>query len=199
MKRYILGFTGASGAVYGLRLLQKLLEMGHELHVIITPSGIRVLKEEAGLHLLGSLERQRDILAGYTGTKDDRLHVYDYEDIGAPIASGSYQTDAMLVVPCSMGSLASIAAGLSSNLLERAADVTIKEGRKLILVPRETPLSSIHLENLLRLSKAGVTILPAMPAFYTHPRHVEDIIDFIAGKILDQLKLEHNLYTRWGE
>lgn len=183
MVRVVIAITGASGVIYGKRLLEVLMEKGIEVHLILSRAGRLVVREELGLEP-ESLER----LAS---------RAYDPEDLKAPLTSGSFRVDAMIVVPASMKTIAAIASGYSDNLITRAADVALKEGRPLILVPRETPLSPIHLENLLRLSRMGAIILPAMPAFYHGPRKIGDLVDFIVGKILDRLGLDHALYSRW--
>lgn len=193
-KPWVIGITGASGAVYGVRLCRFLLSRGEHLHVVITDAGWRVLKEELGWDAGRRLESLEKHLGGFSGS-------YEYvpnQDIGAKTASGSFLTKGMVIVPCSMGTLSGIANGASDNLLERTADVMLKEGRKLILVPRETPLHAIHLENMLKLSRLGVRMIPAMPAFYQGPQTVDDLIDFVAGKILDMMEIEHQLYKRWG-
>lgn len=182
--RIVVAITGASGAIYGKRLLEVLREKDVEVYLIISNAGRLVVKEELRL-APEDLER----LA---------VRAYDPEDLMAPLTSGSFKTEGMVVIPASMKTVASIASGYSDNLITRAADVALKEGRTLILVPRETPLSPVHLENLLKLSRMGVVILPAMPAFYHRPRRVEDLVDFIVGRILDQLGLDHDLYKRWG-
>ena len=181
--RIVVAITGASGTIYGKRLLEVLRDNAIETHLIISHAGQLVLRDELGLE-----PKELERLASRT---------YNPEDLMAPLTSGSFKTDGMVVVPASMKTVAAIASSYSNNLITRAADVTLKEGRKLILVPRETPLSPIHLENLLKLSKIGVVILPAMPAFYHKPRRVEDFVDFIVGKVLDQLGLDHDLYKRW--
>ena len=181
--RFVIGVTGASGSIYALRLLEVLRQGGHELHAVVTDSGWRVLAYECGVDRAALAERV-DVL-------------YDVADIGAAIASGSFLMDAMVVVPCSMKTAACIAGGISDNLLTRAADVALKEGRPLLLVPRETPMHAIHLENLLKLARLGVKVLPACPAFYHRPESVADIVDMLVGKICDSLGVEHHLFTRW--
>lgn len=193
MKRLAIGMTGASGAPYALCLMEELLRQGHEVHVTVTEAAWRVLKEEHGW----SVERREETLRKALKADSVRLHYHPIRDIGAPIASGSFPCDAMVVIPCSMGTLAKIAQGISSNLLERTADVMLKEGRPLIVVPRETPLNLIHLENMTKLARCGATVLPAMPAFYHGPRDLEDMVRFVAGKVLDQLNIPHRLYKRW--
>ncbi|MBP1155261.1 MULTISPECIES: flavin prenyltransferase UbiX [unclassified Paenibacillus] len=193
-KPWVIGITGASGAVYGVRLCRFLLSRGEQLHIVITDAGWRVLKEELGWDASRRQESLHQHLGGYEGS-------YEYvpnQDVGAKTASGSFLTQGMVVVPCSMGTLSGIANGASDNLLERTADVMLKEGRKLILVPRETPLHAIHLENMLKLSRLGVRMIPAMPAFYQGPQTVDDLIDFVVGKIVDNMEIEHQLYKRWG-
>jgi flavin prenyltransferase len=192
-KRFVVGMTGASGAPYALCLLEELLRQGHEVHLVVTEAAWRVLKEEHDWDVSAREVAFRDRWRNLPG----QLVHHPIKDIGASIASGSYPVDGMVVIPCSMGTLAKLAAGLSTNLLERAADVMIKEGRPLVLVPRETPLSSIHLENMLRLSRIGVKIVPAMPAFYHRPETLDDIVRFVAGKALDQMSVPHQLYRRW--
>ncbi len=180
--RLVVAVTGASGVIYGKRLLE-VLEGKAEVHLIISRAAERLIEHE-----LDTTRRNLEKLAN---------HIYDEDDLCAPIASGSFKTDAMIIVPCSMKTLAGVANGYSENLILRAADVTLKERRKLILVPRETPLSSVHLRNMLELSMQSVIIVPAMPAFYHRPKTVEDLVDFVVGKILDSLGVEHELYKRW--
>ncbi len=184
-----LGITGASGAPYAVRLLRALNETGTPVRLLLSAYGWRLLAEETGI---GS----QDELRAATGDWS-RVEVYDSLDRGATPASGSAASRGMVVCPCSMGSLASIAAGTSRNLVERAADVALKERRPLILVPRETPLSLIHLENMTRLTRAGATIMPAAPGFYGRPRSIDDLVDFVIARILDHLGVEHRIGTRW--
>ena len=197
-KTVCLAFTGASGMPYGVRLLECLLGAGCHVQLLYSQAAQIVARQEMALDLpTRPSETQanfRHRFASLTGTLD----VYGREEWFSPVASGSNPPDAMVVCPCTMGSLASIAQGLASNLIERAADVVLKEGRKLILVPRETPLSVIHLENMLRLSRAGAVILPPNPGFYHHPETVDDLVDFVVARILDQLSVAHTLMQRWG-
>jgi len=190
--------TGASGSVYGLRLVEQLCLSGIEVTFTASCSGSEVCREETGLDLSGDLEKAAVRLREHLEI-DAGVRMVHPDDLFCPAASGSAAPDAMIVAPCSMGTLARIAAGISGNLIERAADVMIKERRPLLLVPRETPLSTIHLENMLRLSRSGVQIIPAMPAFYHGPDSVIDMVDFVVGKVLDQLGMEHRLYKRWKE
>lgn len=195
--RWVVGITGASGSVYGIRLIEALLDQRIEVHLVISDAGWRVLKEEADWNAA----RRPEALAAAFGSavSEGRLVYHPAADIGASIASGSFRTEGMVVIPCSMGTLAAIAGGTSDNLLARAADVMLKEGRKLLLVPRETPLHAIHLENMLKLARLGVRIVPAMPAFYYRPATMFDMINFMVGKVLDNMGLDHDLYRRWGD
>ena len=196
MKRLIVGITGASAVIYGVRLLEVLVKRQEfEVHLTISASGARALWEELKIKI-DINNFQLNPLIGV----DSQQVVYHHEsDIGAAIASGSFRTEGMIVVPCSMGTVASIAAGISRNLIHRSADVCIKERRKLVIVPRETPLSSIHLENMLKLSRVGVCVLPAMPGFYHFPKTVDDQINFVVTKILDQFGIDSGLTQRWKE
>lgn len=190
-KRIIVALTGASGAPYARRLLDCLLQAGTQVHLVVTPAGQRLLRDELGI-------RETSCRA-LIGRDDDRLTVQPYRDIGATIASGSFLTDGMIVCPCSSNRLASIAAGLGDNLLDRAAAVTLKERRLLVLVPREMPLSRIDLLNALRLTESGVVICPASPGFYMRPETIDDLVDFVVGKLLDLFGIDHELNTRWSE
>ncbi|MFD0670417.1 UbiX family flavin prenyltransferase [Cohnella sp. GCM10027633] len=196
-RRWVVGMTGASGAPYGVKLCKELLAAGIHVHLVVSDAGWRVLKEELGW----DAARRPDALeAAFGGAiAAGTMTYHPLGDIGASIASGSFRAEGMVVIPCSMGSLSAIAAGASTNLLTRAADVTLKEGRPLLLVPRETPLSAIHLENMLKLARLGVRIIPAMPAFYNGPQTVEDIVSFLVGKVMDSMGITHNLFRRWGE
>jgi 4-hydroxy-3-polyprenylbenzoate decarboxylase len=197
MKNTVVGITGASGSIYGLRLIEELLRAERQVTVLLTDAGRQVLKFETGLGLAENPQECLQELQKYFNT-DDKLKYYALNDFFAPAASGSNTAEAVVICPCSMGTLGRIAAGLSDNLLERVADVALKENRKLLLVPRETPFNQIHLENLLRLSKAGAQILPAMPGFYQQPETVADLVNFLVAKILDNLGVEHQLFKRWG-
>jgi 4-hydroxy-3-polyprenylbenzoate decarboxylase len=199
MKKTItLAMTGASGAPYTLRLLEQLLEGGHRVQFLCSQPGQVVLAMESDLKLSSSPRQMQQELVNYFGCASDRLAVYGRDQWTAPVASGSSVADAMVVCPCSMGTLACIAQGISNNLIHRAADVVIKEQRKLIIVPRETPFSSIHLEHMLRLSQLGVVILPPNPGFYQGVEGVQDLIDFVVSRILDQLGIANNLSPRWA-
>ncbi len=198
MSIYTVAITGASGAPYALRLLEVLIKGGHNIYLCVSGDGLSILNEETGLLLKGSETDIQHSLEKHLGAGEGRLRYFDEDSMYAPIASGSTRVDAMVVIPCSMKSLASIANGYASNLIERAADVMLKEKRRLILVPRETPLNAIHLKNMLTLAKVGCYIIPAMPAFYHHPEKVQDMVDFIVGRVLDNLGLENDLAPRWG-
>ncbi len=196
--RIIVGITGASGSVYAEKLLKELLDGGHEVIVVLTDAGRYVMEREIGLNLAGDFEKVENTLKSWFNCEGSKLlKCVEIGDITAKISSGSYPVDAMVVIPCSMGTLGSIRAGISKNILERAADVSLKEGRPLILVPRETPLNDIHLENMLALRRSGATILPAMPAFYNEPKSMDDLISFVVGRVLDALNIEHHLYKGW--
>lgn len=198
MGKYIIGITGASGAIYGMRLIEECLKAGHEIYLTITKSGRIVIKEELNMDLDLNVEMIEDRLLDYFKVSKDVFTYYDIDHISSAIASGSFRTDGMIIAPCSMATVSAIAHGSSNNLLERAADVILKEGKPMILIPRETPLSAIHLENLLKLARLGVKIIPPMPSFYTHPKTIDDIVNNTVGRILDQLNIEHNLCKRWS-
>jgi 4-hydroxy-3-polyprenylbenzoate decarboxylase len=183
---------------YGIRLLECLLEAGCHVQLLYSQVAQIVAKQEMDLDLPARAKEAQTYFRECYSTLPGQLEVYGREEWFAPVASGSNPPDAMVVCPCTMGTLASIAQGLASNLIERAADVVLKEGRKLVLVPRETPFSAIHLENMLRLSRAGAVILPPNPGFYHHPQSVEDMVDFVVARILDQLAVPHTLMPRWG-
>jgi 4-hydroxy-3-polyprenylbenzoate decarboxylase len=198
MSRYTVVITGASGSAYGMRVIEQLALAGHEVSVTMTETGRDVTSYELGFDL--PMEEPAKAIRRYLELTDDvRVRYACANDLFDPIASGSHRVDAMVVVPASMGFVASVANGLANNLPERAADVMLKERRQLVIVPRETPLSLIHLRNLTRLAEAGAVIVPAMPAFYQRPQTVDDQVSFVAGKILDVLGVEHALFERWGE
>ena len=195
-----LALTGASGLAYGLRLLECLLRAERPVQLVYSQAAQIVARQELDLELPSRpAEARTALLARLPGVPAELLQVFGREEWFAPIASGSNPPQAMVVCPCTMGTLAAIAQGLSDNLIERAADVVLKEGRKLILVPRETPFSVLHLENMLRLARMGVVILPANPGFYHHPQTVGELVDFVVARILDQLAVAHSLMPRWGE
>jgi len=183
--RLTIAITGASGVIYGKRLLEELRNKKIETHLVISQAAKKIIKHE-----LGTSEKSLEKLAN---------HVHEIDDWSSPIVSGSFKTDGMVIIPCSMKTLAGIANGFAENVILRAADVTLKEKRKLIIVPRETPLNTIHLRNMLELAKQGAYIVPAMPAFYHKPKNIDDLVDFVVGRVLDILEIEHNLYKRWQE
>lgn len=195
-RRVALFITGASGAVYGLRVLEELLrDDALEVHLSISPAAQKVLKVEHGISVdLATFEP-----TALQVKNAERAVYHAHDNVAAPPASGSFRIEAMAIVPCSMGCAAAIAHGISNDLIERAADVMIKERRPLVLVPRETPLSAIHLENLLTLAKLGVTVLPASPGFYGQPKSVAEMVDFVVARVLDHLRVENRLGPRWGE
>lgn len=188
MKTFILGITGASGSLYAVHTAKALLEAGCRLHIVATDMGHRVMEYETGRSI-------QEWVAGLP----DTASLEDNNNLFASIASGSHPCDGMAVVPCSMSTLGQLAAGITPNLLTRAADVTLKQKRPLVLVPRETPLTSIHLKNMLALAQCGACIVPAMPAYYNHPMTLDDIASFMAGRVLDCFGIENHIYTRWKE
>jgi len=182
--RLVVAITGASGVIYSKRLLEVLREKKVETHLIVSIAAERVIEHE-----LEMTKKDMEKLAS---------HVYGVDDFSAPLMSGSFQTEGMIIIPCSMKTLAGIAHGYSDNLILRAADVTIKERRRLIVVPRETPLSAVHLRNMLTVARLGVAVIPAMPGYYFKPKKMDDLVDFVVGKILDCLGVEHRLFSRWS-
>jgi len=181
-KRIAVALTGASGAIYGSRLVRALVRLEHEVHLVVSDAAVEVARLETGVDLPS------------TGPSITR---YGEKEIGAPMASGSYPLDGMVIAPCTMATLSAVANGLASNLTHRAADVCLKEGRTLILVPRETPLNRIHMENMLKAHDAGAVIMPAMPPFYGRPGSVEEVVDHMVGRILDRLGVDNDLAPRW--
>ncbi|HIE65426.1 MAG: flavin prenyltransferase UbiX [Nitrospira sp.] len=196
MKSYVIAISGASGAVYGVTLLDFLLRAKHKVYLTLTHEARLIIKGEMGLDWGANFQETSNILDKRYGDYD--LVCCDERDMTAPIASGSVPTEGMVVAPCSMKALAAIAHGISSTLVERAADVTLKEKRPLILIPRETPLSRIHLKNMLILADMGATLMPAMPAFYHRPKSIDDMVQFVVGRVLDALKIENQMITRWS-
>lgn len=194
-----LALTGASGMVYGIRLLECLLAAGARVYLVYSQAAQVVAKQEMDLTLPARSAEAQALFTGRFKAQPEQLRVFGREEWFAPVASGSNAPDAMAICPCTTGTLAAVAAGMSDNLIERAADVMLKERRKLVLVPRETPVSSIHLEAMLKLAHAGAVILPANPGFYHRPQSVAAVVDFIVARVLDQLGVEHHLLKRWGE
>ncbi len=196
MKSITVGITGASGSIYAQRLLIHLNESPEvsRIDLVISQAGVRVVNEELGVNVSGTGSR---VVLELLGKDSDKVTVHSPNDIGATIASGSYLSDAMVIVPCSMGSLAAIAHGISRDLIHRAADVIMKENRRLILAPRETPFNAIHLENMLALARLGVLIVPAMPSFYHFPKTIDDLVEHFTYRLLDHLEVSHRQQTRW--
>lgn len=191
MADFVIGITGASGSIYGVRLIQELTIRRRHVDIVITQAGKKVIAEELGIKSTRELEKK------FFSKYKDRIKIWENDNFEAPFMSGSNAPKAVIVIPCSVGKLAAIANGISSNLLERIADVALKERRQLILAVRETPLSLIHLENMVKAAKAGAQIFPAMPAFYHNPKTVDDMVNFIVGKVLNLLAIEHNLFKGW--
>ncbi len=199
MKTIVLALTGASGLPYGIRLLECLLQSGSRVHLLYSQAAQIVAKQELDFVLPNRPQDAEKLLTERFGKFSGELRVFGRDDWYAPMASGSNPGDAMVICPCTMGTLAAVAAGLSDDLITRGADVMLKEKRQLILVPRESPFSAIHLENMLKLSHAGAVILPPNPGFYYQPQTVQDLVDFVVARILDHLGVEHSLVKRWGE
>jgi 4-hydroxy-3-polyprenylbenzoate decarboxylase len=198
-KTVAVAITGASGARYGLRLLECLLRVDVRVYLLISQAGQIVLKMETGLEVPSQPGEAQRFFAGLYQARPGQLRVFGRQQWTAPVASGSNPPDAMVVCPCTTGTLATIAGGMSQDLIDRAADVTLKEGRPLILVVRETPFTAVHLENMLRLARAGAAIMPANPGFYLNPAGIDDIIDFMVARVLDHLAIPHTLLPRWGD
>jgi 4-hydroxy-3-polyprenylbenzoate decarboxylase len=198
----VLAITGASGSAYAVRLLDVLVAAGRNVHLVVSPAGQQVVAHELGLAIDSanfSIEQLLPNFAASEAGNVGRVQFHEYRDFSAGIASGSFQTDGMVICPCSMGTLAAVSQGLSQNLIHRAADVHLKERRKLIVVPRETPLGSIQLSNMKTLADAGAVILPAMPGFYNQPQSIDDLVDFVVARICDQLGIPQDLTKRWGD
>jgi flavin prenyltransferase len=193
---YVVAITGASGAVYAVRLLECLLQSGHEVHLTLSPSGATVIQQELNLKLDLACFEIKQLLPNVAA---NAVTYHHYQNFMAPIASGSFLTAGMVICPCSGSTMSGIAHGASNNLIQRAADVHLKERRKLIVMPRETPLSAIQLDNMKRVAEAGAVVLPAMPGWYHGVKSLQDLIDFVVARMLDQLGIEHELMKRWGE
>lgn len=193
MSRFIVGVSGASGVVLASRLIEALVRAGHHVEFLMSQYAVYTATLELGKEF-GTAAK---FLSRLPAEIKEKVTLHAIQDVGCAVSSGSYPVDGMIIIPCSMTTVAAIAAGLGDNALRRAADVSLKERRPLILVPRETPFSELHLENLLKLSRLGATIIPPIPAWYTEPKTIEDVENFIVGKVLDLLKVEHSLYKRW--
>ena len=192
-------WTGASGIQYGLRLLDCLLDAGHDIYLMVSQAAQVVIGMETDLQLPGRPQEMQAYLTKHFGARPGQLQVFGRQQWTAPVASGSNPPEAVVICPCTSGTLASVANGVCDDLIDRAADVALKERRKLILVVRETPFSTIHLENMLRLAQAGAVIMPANPGFYFRPRSVDEIVDFMVARVLDHLDVPHDLSARWGD
>jgi 4-hydroxy-3-polyprenylbenzoate decarboxylase len=210
MKRFIIGISGASGSIYGIRLIEELIKRDYKVYIIITEMGRLIIERELNINLYTGIKDKKEIkknIFKYLIEKTkiierdlrEKIEYLPIDQMDSPISSGSFVTEGMAVVPCSMSTLSGIAQARSTNLLERAADVTLKEGRPLLLTPREMPLNALHLENMLKLKRMGVIIAPPMPAFYSNPQNINDLVNFVVGKILDSLKISNSLFTRWNE
>lgn len=196
MKSLIVAITGASGSIYGLRLVEELLKSEYGIYLVISKQAFSIIKSETGVNWVGKTDSEREKkIQKYFSSKN--IKYYSEDNLLAPISSGSFVTDGMFVVPCSMKTLSGIANGYANNLIERAADVMLKEGRRLILAPREMPFNAIHLENMLKLARLGVKIVPPIPAFYNKPEDINDIVGFVVGKILDSSGVDNRLFKRW--
>lgn len=199
INRVTLAITGASGVHYSLRLLRALVAANIQVSLLISRAAEVVIRTETELDLPQTLEQQQVYLCAYTNAQPKQLVLFGREDWFSPVASGSSSPTAMVICPASGGTLSAIATGASNNLIERAADVALKERRQLIVVPRETPYSEVHLENMLKLTRMGVVVLPASPGFYQSPKSIDDLVDFVVARILDQLHIPHTLLKKWGE
>lgn len=199
MSAFTVGISGGSGAVYALRLIEMLLRADEQVKVIVSPAGEKILEIECDVRLTGNLmdkqSQLRDVLR--IDKAEVGLELFDHKNVAAPISSGSFPSAGTVIVPCSMGTIGRIANGISSDLISRVADVTLKERRKLILVPRETPLSEIHLKNMLAVTRAGGVVMPAMPGFYHRPTCIADLVDMIVSRILDHLGIDSSIFERW--
>ena len=199
MKPIALAFTGASGSIYGLRLLESLIQAGRQVYLMVSQAGQVVLRMEAGLEVPSDSEAAANWFCERYQAEQGQIQVFGRRQWTAPVASGTNPPEAMVICPCTTATLASVANGMSSDLMERAADVMLKERRKLILVVRETPFSEIHLENMLKLARMGAVIMPANPGFYHQPESVGQLVDFMTARVLDHLEIEHGLMPRWGD
>ncbi len=196
MKTFIVAITGASGSIYGIRLIQELIKSEIRIYLVVSKQAFPIITLETGINWSGKTDSETEKkIQEYFSSKNIRY--YSEDNLSAPFSSGSFLTDGMLVIPCSMKTLSGIANGYAGNLIDRAADVTLKEGRMLILVPREMPFNALHLENMLKLARLGVKIAPPIPAFYHKPKTVNDMVDYVVGKILDSSGIVHNLIKRW--
>ncbi len=197
MRKYVFAITGATGAVIGIRVLREVVRAS-EVHLLISSQAFPIIRHETGIDWVGDAEEEVGDKIRKT-FQSENIHYYHEMNLSAPVSSGSFKTDGMFIVPCTMKTLSGVANGYTENLTQRAADVAIKEGRRLVLSPREMPFSAIHLENMLKLARLGVRIGPPVMGFYHEPRTIEDMVDFTAGKLLDMMEIEHDIYKRWGK
>jgi 4-hydroxy-3-polyprenylbenzoate decarboxylase len=193
---YIVAITGASGSIYGLRLTEALIEHDLTVYLVISSPAFTIMSHETGIDWTGATDSEvnEKIRRHFSS---ERVRFFSDKDLSAPISSGSFITDGMFIVPCSMKTLSGIANGYANNLIERAADVVLKEGRRLILSPREMPFNAVHLENMLKLARMGVTIAPPIPAYYHRPHGIDDLVDFVVGKLMDSMGIRHEIFNRW--
>lgn len=197
MSKYVFALTGATGSVLGIRVLLEVAKTA-EVHLLITSQAFSIIFQETGIDWNGASEK--DVEARVRESlQSENIYYYHEMDLSAPVSSGSFRTDGMFIVPCSMKTLSGVANGYTENLIQRAADVTIKEGRRLVMSPREMPFSAIHLENMLKLARLGVGIAPPVMGFYHGPKTIDDMVDFAAGKVLDLMGIEHDIFRRWGK
>ena len=197
MKKYVFAMTGATGSVLGIRVLQEIVKIS-EVHLLISSQSFPIIRQETGIDWYADTEEEVQAKVRKS-LSSENIYYYHEMDLSAPVSSGSFRTDGMFIVPCSMKTLSGVANGYTENLIQRTADVTIKEGRRLVISPREMPFSAIHLENMLKLARLGVRIAPPVMGFYHKPRTIEDMVDFAAGKILDLMGIEHDIFRRWGK
>lgn len=197
MRKYVFAITGATGSVIGIRVLREIVKAA-EVHLLVSAQSFPIILHETGINWHGETEEVVQSKVRQT-FQSENIHYYHEMNLSAPVSSGSFKTDGMFIVPCTMKTLSGVANGYTENLTQRAADVTIKEGRRLVLSPREMPFSAIHLENMLKLARLGVRIGPPVMGFYHEPKSVGDMIDFTAGKLLDMMEIEHDIYKRWGK
>jgi 4-hydroxy-3-polyprenylbenzoate decarboxylase len=197
VKALVVAITGASGVIYGLRLVEELLGAGYRIYLVISKQAFSIIKTETGINWAGKTESETEKkIQKHFSSRN--IQYYSEDNLSAPISSGSFATDGMFVVPCSMKTLSGIANGYANNLIERATDVMLKESKRLIISPREMPFNAIHLENMLKLARLGVKIVPPIPGFYHKPKNISDIVDFVVGKILDSSGINNKLFRRWG-
>jgi len=197
MRKYVFAITGATGSVIGIRVLREVVRVS-EVHLLISSQSFPIIRHETGIDWHGEAEEVVQSKVRKT-FQSENIYYYHEMNLSAPVSSGSFKTDGMFIVPCTMKTLSGVANGYTENLTQRAADVTIKEGRRLVISPREMPFSAIHLENMLKLARLGVRVGPPVMGFYHEPKSVGDMVDFTAGKLLDMMEIEHDIFKRWGK